>query len=499
MLQSGYKLDGGRKKYKWLIWLNKQFVNDKFRGPFGYIVFPVLGILAAVIATSQGLEGSLYTLGLLMGLPLLVLSAFSLRVGIFLITGLAYLSPVLERALNVNVQGELMLILMGALIAGFIVRSIIFPQQVSFREPVGLIIIIWVGYNILLFFHPERYSGMAWWMAFQLQCVPAGLFFAARYCFNNLRLVVNFTYFIIVLTLIGAGYGFVQAYIGFPTFEMQWINVSGQNYSQYFSNGRLRIFSVFETPDTMGIMMAMGMLISLLLMLDNKNLRKGFLYVLAVVPSGLAWLLAGSRIAFILLPVGLLWAALLSLKPKIGLTLILILVLGIGYVQFNPDNILSARIVSAFIPEQDQEFKESLENQKFIQSYAGRRPFGGGLGTTGQIGRTYSPNTLLTSLKVKDEYRKNLLEGGWLGLGLTMGIIGATIVVAVRGYIYQLNEHIKLYYLIYGSIAMVFLVGNYFFPLLSSQAGSALFFLSAGILTKLKLIGLKEEEKLYKT
>ena len=74
------------------------------------------------------------------------------------------------------------------------------------------------------------------------------------------------------------------------------------------------------------------------------------------------------------------------------------------------------RLRTAVRPAQDPSFQVRLANQRLLKTYLANKPFGGGIGSAGNWGRRFTPNTFLAETPTDSWYVRIWAEMGIVGL-----------------------------------------------------------------------------------
>ncbi|MDT8304023.1 MAG: O-antigen ligase family protein, partial [Sedimentisphaerales bacterium] len=80
------------------------------------------------------------------------------------------------------------------------------------------------------------------------------------------------------------------------------------------------------------------------------------------------------------------------------------------------------RMRTAFDPN-DKSLQVRLENQRRLSAYLATRPLGGGIGSAGNWGQRFSPNSYLANIPTDSWYVMIWAEQGIIGLGLHLFIL----------------------------------------------------------------------------
>ncbi|MGL1489090.1 hypothetical protein ACSTJG_25000, partial [Vibrio parahaemolyticus] len=73
------------------------------------------------------------------------------------------------------------------------------------------------------------------------------------------------------------------------------------------------------------------------------------------------------------------------------------------------------RFQSAFRPNNDASYRVRIFNQARIKPYIWSHPIGGGLGSTGEWGKKFAPNSYLANFPPDSGYVRTTVELGYVG------------------------------------------------------------------------------------
>lgn len=232
----------------------------------------------------------------------------------------------------------------------------------------------------------------------------------------------------------------VQKYIGFDTYEIRWLNSGGA--TTHLIRSGTRYFSFFTDASNMGSNMGGASMILGISSLFMRNKAFKIYYAIVATASLYAMMLSGTRGAIIVPLAGLALYTVISKQTRsisigtISLTLIYIF---FAFTMIGQGNATIRRMRTAFKPNEDASYIVRKENQKRLKEYLKYKPFGEGLGLSGDgLGAKVSKR-FTTSIPTDSWYVKIWVETGVVGLILYMGMILITI---ARGtWILMFNVH----------------------------------------------------------
>ena len=414
-------------------WLIEQFIRPRMDTPAGYAVLLLFGVLVAGLVGSGGWQSALTLSAMVIFLPLLFASMFQPRFGLYMLIFLASVIPLLKRVdgafpFSLLVDATLVFMAFGVFIHQ------IYPRDWSrLRSPLTWGVLIWLAYCLFQLFNPSTSNALAWLYSVRgtgayWLLIPIGLF-----AIDGSKQVRQWIRFFVLISVLGAFYGFFQAIVGFQPFEQNWLYSHPEFFESVSLGGELRKYSFYSNPGNFGITMAVAALFAMGLGLEPKQTpiaRVLWWSAASILIGGL--LLSGTRTGFAMLPLGYLFFALLSWQRNVlilGLGLAMVWV-GLIFAPVKSSSLL--RLQSSFSPSKASSFAERVETQDFVQPYIQSHPIGNGLGSTGESGQIFSPYTLLSQFPPDSGFVQVAVETGWIGLLIYLGVIALFLVIAVK-------------------------------------------------------------------
>ncbi|HMX39153.1 MAG TPA: O-antigen ligase family protein, partial [Saprospiraceae bacterium] len=364
-------------------WVGEQLWVKKLYSPLG---------LALLLLCTLPVSYLLAHLGIGVGVPLFLalilmpLAVFCIFDTVFAVGMMLLVAALVPFALKLTAApiGTLLdlLILLGTM--GILLRQIRHRDWSFLKGPLPTMTLIWLYYNILQVLNPWADSKMAWLYTVRSVALQQVVFFIAIYAFrHNRRALMILLKSLLLLGFVYAAYGLKQEYLGLSSWEETWLYSDPKRFELMFQWGRLRIASLCGDPTTFGILMAgFSMLCLALLLGPTREVQKIVLGVLMVLAL---WSMAysGTRTAFMLVPIGGIFYCGLILNKRVLLIGGFLFLAGTAFVLKSTTNPVIYRIKSAFNVENDDSMNVRLINQRKIQPYIQRHPFGGGLGSCG--------------------------------------------------------------------------------------------------------------------
>lgn len=448
-------------------WLNRQLVGKRFNSPLGYVVLIAVAIALSGIIAVLGWKIGVVLLATIIGVPVLLGSMFNLRFGLVTVLVTTFFILAISRQFPQIPLGILLDAFIGIMFFGLLIKQIGKNDWAFMKNPVSWLLIGWIGYNLIEVFNPWAYSRLAWVYTIRSIAGIVLIYFIAMRAINSVDFVSLLFKVWIGLAFLGALYGLKQEYIGFADSELSWIMKSEERFSLFFNWGRWRRFSFFSDPTVFGVLMAYTSLLCFVLLTAKLAIFKKVALFIAGCTMLLAMVYTGTRTAFAVVPVGVVFFTFITMRKKIMVTVGLILVMAAG-VLISPISSLGPldsnslnRIRSAFIGEEDPSYKVRMRNQEFIQPYIWSHPIGGGLGSIGVWGSRFSPDSPIADFAPDSGFVRVAVEQGWVGLILYMVLIFMIFRCGVRYYLLCEHPRIRVYYVATLTVLFSLVVANY--------------------------------------
>jgi len=302
-----------------------------------------------------------------------------------------------------------------------------FNNKVKWSEAVNdltMVTAIWSLYVLFQLFNPEAVSRMAWFYAmrgialYMLLTIPLTFLL-----FNREEYLNRFILIWAVFTLAGVLKGIMQLYPGPDPWEQRWLaQIGGKTH--LLPQG-LRVFSFFTDAATYGGSMAYsGVVFSIISTVTKKTTARIF-YLFVAAAAFYGMFISGTRGALAVPFAGFSLYALLSKKIKILVTGAVLLVLLYSFLKFSTagSSIYAIRRFRTALDKDNPSLMVRKENQKLLKVYLKDRPFGGGIGSAGNWGLRFSPDTFLARTPTDSWYVQIWAEQGRVGLMLHLLIL----------------------------------------------------------------------------
>ncbi len=480
------QLEGDRRSAR-VHRFKKQLLGDKINHPL------VLGVL---VLFSMASAGGIALLGMKMGI-LLVIGIIAIpvvyatiafpKVGLVISLIVSYFLMYAEKFTDFPV-GTIMDGLLAMLIFGFFLKQKQAQDWKVFKSPISVMVLVWIGYNLIQVGNPAAESRLAWVYTFRTVAAVLLMYFIFTYHIRSLSFVKLILKIWIVVAFIAALYGLSQELFGFFPFEQKWLDDNPTAVSLYFIGGVWRKFSIFSDPVTFSYNMVIaGVLCIALMTAPIKRWKKITLGIIAATCL-YSMLFSGTRGAYVLVPAAL--GMFMILKFNRGVFIFGILsAAAMALLVFMPTSNLSIqRFQSAFSPEYDASYNVRATNQKKIQPFILSHPLGGGLGATGTWGQRFSPNSFLANFPPDSGYVRVAVEIGWVGLLIFCTLMFTVLRVGIRNYFKIRDPHLKSYAL--GMVMVIFAlnIGNFPQEALVQYPSNILFSLVLALINTLMVL-----------
>ena len=373
-------------------------------------LFLSISLVFAIFLAFLGIIDELLTLGFVGLLVVIVVIAITWKYPIFAFLiniGLSYfgfffVSRVLRQdiPLGVAVDGLHFFALFIFLIKG---------KLKGLETPVGIFIIVWIGFVIIQAFNPHLPSITFWLIGFRSWIgflVPFYLLYSfLRENREGIKVVVVCW---LVCGFFGALYTMHQEFFGYLPFEMNMIVSDEEKYNLLWTFGRFRKMGPFAGPTEAGIMMAINALISLGV-IYSKGFRKRIKLgcSLVFIFSTMSMMYTGTRTATLIWIIGMLIFTVLTRDR------ILIMGCVVAFFLIGPVLIATGKggaavnvMLTAFDPD-DPSLQVRLESQQEIREILLAAPIGYGIGRN---------NNDITSIQPDSTYVWLAILAGYIGL-----------------------------------------------------------------------------------
>lgn len=455
----------------------------RFKNPAGVIILLILSIGIAFMIKASGVKGGVLLLIALIG-PVVGIAIIAFpKFGIFVLLIFAVLiNYTLRMDLTTFPLGTIMDGIQALLILGFFIKQKYTPDWEFMKNPISIMIIIWIAYNFLEIINPSAESRMAWIYTIRGLAIVTLTYFIFSYHIRDINFIRLIIKLMLAISLLGALYAYKQQFIGFTGFEEAYLYSDPIIRELLFIGGEWRKFSFFSDPVTFSYNMVFSSILCIGLMYGPISTTKKIILVVLIFFYISSMLFSGTRSAYVLLPAALGLLAILKLSRK---TLMYTVIGGffmIILIFLPTSNMTLYRFQSAFKPSDDISYNVRANNQKFIQPYIQSHPMGGGLGSTGVWGAKFSPNSFLAAFPPDSGYVRVAVEMGWIGLLIFCILMFTILKIGIENYYKIRDRELQCYCLGMLLIVFAFNIGNYPQEALVQYPANIFFFLVTALI-----------------
>jgi hypothetical protein len=471
------------KKSTFTAMLRRLFLVEKLNNPFGITLLFLLSTALAFVVTTLGYKLGAVTIIGLFALPIVFAIVAYPVFGILVYFTFGYF---IMWFLKLGVDFPLGT-LMDGMEALFILSLFIHQKKRKdwsmFSGPISFMALLWIAYNCLEYINPVAASREAWMYTIRTVAIVMFNYFVFTYYLTSKKNIKHIFKLWICLALFAAAYAFKQEHIGFFDFEEQYLHSDPGIELLLFIGGVWRKFSIFSDPVAFAYNMVTVSFMCIGLYSGVKARWKKMLLAFFIVFFLLVMLYSGTRGAYVLVPAGLVLLAILKFNRKVMIIMIAAAVLGTGLVLMPTSNQTIYRFQTAFKPSEDASFNLRKMNQKRIQPYILSHPMGGGLGSTGEWGKRFSPGTYLSNFPPDSGYVRVAVEQGWIGLFIFCSLMATIMVSGVNNYFKIQDPELKSFCLIGLLIVFALNFGNYPQEALVQFPSNIIFYLGTALIT----------------
>lgn len=467
-------------------WLSHRFIQEKMDNPLGYIIMITLALFVAYTVSIFGKMSIILPI-LIVAIPAAAACLVYMDFGIAVSIIVAYLIGLAAKMAESVPFGIALDALLFLMFVGLMIRQIKERDFEFAKNKISYFIIVWVIYNILAVFNPWAQSQLAWIFTVRSMAVLALMFFIAAYAFKDLETIMRVLKLIIFMTFISALYGLKQEFIGFASWEMEWLSADEKRMQLIYQWSRIRVFGFFSDPTNYGMLLSYMATFCIVLMTGPFKIWKKALLLIAALAMIASMAYAGSRTPFVLFPFGLFIFVLLKWNKKIMIITAITAVMAMGVIMKGYNNAVLFRISSAFnLKKSGDTMDVRFESQKLIQPYIHRHPIGMGLGSTGVWGARFSPDSFLSDFQHDSGFVRIAVELGWIALIIYCLMLYTILRTCIYYYFRVRNPKIKVIYLGLATIFFQLVLASYPQEAIIILPTSINFYVFLAILVRLK-------------
>ncbi|QEC74508.1 O-antigen ligase family protein [Mucilaginibacter ginsenosidivorax] len=475
----------------------KKILLQKLSNPLVLVFLALVALFISVVVYKLGIIGAGGIIVIIIGLPALAgivaYPKFGITVLIVVSFFINYVSEFLPEQVPI---GTLLDAITYLLILGFFIKQKSENNWSYFKNPISVLIIIWLAYNMVEVANPAASSVLAWVYTVRTVGFIMLMYFVFVYHIRTVGFIKYLLKLWLLLDVIAAISAFQQENFGFLPFEKKWLYSDPLRVGLLFINGHMRKFGIFSDPVTFSYNMVIGSLLCIALMMTNITIRKKIILGCIAMFFLTVMLYSGTRAAYVLLPASLVILAVLNFNRKVLIgTLIAGFMLAVLIVM-PTSNPSIKRFQTAFSPSDDPSYNVRAENQKKIKPFILSHPIGGGLGSVGVWGRRFAPNSMLAKFPPDSGYVRVAVEMGWIGLILFCTLFFVVLKNGINFFFLIKNPRLKNYCMAMILVIFAFNIGNFPQQAIVQYPSNIIFYLSIAIIVACRRLDLEEQQTL---
>lgn len=437
-------------------------LRDKLSKPGVLIFFSIFSLISALLIYAIGSGAAVLILGAVAIIPIIYGVVVYPKFGIVVLFVAAYLLFIpMKMDTHGFPLGTVMDALEYLLILGFFIKQKKDRRWSLFHDKLSFMILLWVFYNILEVLNPESESMLEWVYTIRTTAIIILMYFVFVYQIRDVNFIKLLFKIWIGLAVLGALNGLKQEYIGYSSAEASYLYDDAGRVGLLFIDGHMRRFSIFSDPVAFAYNMASASVLCITLMLGPIKTYKKFILLGLVLLFMFSMLFSGTRGAYPLIPAAIGLLAILNFNKRVLVFVSVTAVIFLGFILMPTTNPTIARFQTAFRPSNDASFNVREVNQQNIRPYIQAHPFGGGLGSTGQWGKRFAPDSFLAKFPPDSGYVRVAVELGTIGLTLLCILVFIALYGGINNYYLIKDPTLKNYCLASTLIVFMYNIGNY--------------------------------------
>lgn len=472
--------------------------------PVAYIIMLVIAaLISAVIGFVDYRAGLVIIAGLIGGMTTLI-CLFNTRLG-FIITMvfsffMFYIKRMADDAIPTGVAVD---VLIAVTFIGAYYRKTIHKQLLweYYTNPITYIYLLYIGFLMIELFNPSMYSVSGWVFTMRKFFNFLMIYFVGLHVFNSMKDVKYFMKLWVILSVIAGAYGCFQQWFGLLGFETDWVMSDPIRYKLYYQGGEIRKFSFLSDPTIYGILMAITIVYTIALILNEENSRKRWLLIGGTMLMTLGMAYSGTRTAYFIIPAGIMVYALMTINNRKTLLFLASFLLFFMVLIFGPfySNNTVNRIRTSFELSDDESLNVRDKNREMIRPYMLSHPIGGGVATSGVLGLQYNPGHPLAGFPPDSGYLRAALETGYVGLAFTLLMFFITLQIGVKNYYRSRSKEIRTIYVGIVASMYAFMIAQYAQVAIGQMPGAFFFYGAMAIIVRLKYFESPDNQNLTNT
>lgn len=363
------------------------------------------------------------------------------------------------------------------------------------KNPASLAFLFLLINLIVQFFNPNLVNHKGWMMSLINSGTSFIILWISIITLKDLKSIKIFISLLLILTVSSGFYGCLQDWIGYSPIDQKFLQLSD---NPFYHAGYDRKFSIYNDPTIFGIFLSAAMVFFSVIFIGKVKLYYKVILLVASILILVAIGYSGTRTAYVMIPGGLLLYFLITFNNVRTIIVVAIFSIILSIILFGPiyGNATINRVRTAFIIQKDDPSFEIRERVKHrVQDYIVVNPIGGGIATSGVLGRLYNPGHYLNNFTVDGGYTKMAVEIGWIGLILVLFFYYTLFVYGVHSYFLLKNNTYKLINVAILCMFFSLLIATYAQKSSFSFPIGLFFYCSIGIIVNLNKLEKKVEQK----
>ena len=390
-----------------------------------YALFSVAAAVGAGMTIARwDLKGAAILLVMPVALAVVVICLYKPKAGLLIYLQLAFVINGINRFTPFQAPFGL---LADAMLFLLLISLLVNSRRMnwgSLHNPVFYLVLLWTIYTILELLNPEAIYPVAWFFAVRIESlywvqitILTLLLVRSK---KDINQIVNLW---LVWSVVAAVWAFKQRYIGVTAGEQRWLDEGAGITHILF--GRLRCFSFYSDAGQFGVEMAYATLLCMIRVLEERLVKRKIFFLLIGLTVFWGFAVSGTRGALFVILSG--FPVYLLLRRNLLILATGILIGGglfglLKYTSIGSGIYEITRMRTALNPEDDS-FQVRLDNQLKLVDYLSTRPFGCGIGNSGDLAKRFAPDSFLAETPPDSWYIKIWTETGIVGITMHLGML----------------------------------------------------------------------------
>lgn len=466
----------------------------KFPAAATFFLLLLISVAVTYLIATQGLVTGVIVLLVSIGVVLLAAILKDYRIGFYFIFLMGVFMFYIDRIVVVPFpMGTLYDALIGLVFISLIVSR---KEQnwTGFKNPVTIMFVIVIVYQVLQLFNPSATSAVAWIVSLRNN-ISFLIYVICFQMFSSVKEVKRFTIVWIGIAVLTGIYGVYQKLFGLTGFESAWLNAKPDVAKLYVLFGQLRVFSFLSDPSIYGLFTGAAALSTMVLTLGPFKIRYRVLFAALTVLLLVAMSYSGTRTAIAMVAVGVaFYVTIMVHNRKTFIAGLGVVFLGL-ILMFGPFyGSTMIRLRSTFKASDDPSMAVRDYKRLMFQDYVQTHPIGGGLYTVGHNGERYSPGHPLAGKWDTDSgYLLTALETGWIGLLIFLGLFFAVLLKGINNFFVMSDPVLRTYMLVYIVPFLALSVAHFTQDAMFSKPTNVVIYATYALVIKIATL----EKKLY--